>query len=134
MSRDVSADWFPEDLDQALAAVRELTAGNERLRKRIKSLEKQADQGSMGPDAASLLAPEQDASQVSNASPADRKIELFRSLFREPGGVFATRWENGDERNGYSPALRRKVPGGRGVKHAAEDYILRIRSSVELPN
>lgn len=122
MSRDVSAEWSGEALDHALASVRQLTAENERLRQRIKHLENQPV-SNLHQDAASLLSREQDASDVSNASPADLKIELFRSLFRGRDDVFATRWENGDGRSGYSPALRRGVPRGRGVKHAAEDYI-----------
>ncbi len=41
---------------------------------------------------------------VSEALTAERKIALFRSLFRGREDVYATRWERGDGKSGYSPA------------------------------
>ena len=43
---------------------------------------------------------------VSNDSPAEAKISLFKSLFRGREDVFPVRWESKQGRSGYSPACR----------------------------
>ena len=40
---------------------------------------------------------------VTNSSPPEKKLALFRSLFRGREDVYAVRWEKG-EKSGYSPA------------------------------
>jgi superfamily II DNA or RNA helicase len=47
--------------------------------------------------------PEPDAGVVTNASSPERKLELFRMLFRGREDVYATRWQKGGK-SGYSPA------------------------------
>ncbi len=42
--------------------------------------------------------------KVSNNSPPEAKVNLFRSLFRGRDDVYPVRWERKDGRSGYSPA------------------------------
>ena len=47
-----------------------------------------------------------DGIKVNSDSPAEAKINLFRSLFRGREDVFPVRWESKQGRSGYSPACR----------------------------
>ncbi len=43
---------------------------------------------------------------VTDSSPTEEKVAVFRSLFRGRDDVYALRWENKSGRAGYSPACK----------------------------
>jgi hypothetical protein len=74
---------------------RRLDRENEELRDKLGSPARKA---SSAPDRASQ------SPGVTNQSSVDKKIRLFRSLFRGRDDVYPIRWENRQGRAGYSPA------------------------------
>ena len=97
-------DPTPTDLDQARAEIERLRRENEELRQRL---------GPMVADTTTQYQPQvvelpfeiSPLPVVTNASPVQAKIGLFRALFRGREDVFATRWTSDRTgKSGYSPA------------------------------
>ncbi len=86
-----SFDDIEDRLKEALAECTRLREENERL-KILLGIHAEK------PSTQSLSAP------VTNDSPPDVKIALFRSLFRGRNDVYPVRWEGKNGRSGYSPA------------------------------
>jgi superfamily II DNA or RNA helicase len=84
------------DTDAAIRAaeaeVERLGAQHEAAQRRLRQLRRAAD-----------TTVEQLEERASTPLTADRKVELFRSLFRGRDDVFAVRWESRKGRAGYSP-------------------------------
>ena len=92
-------DRSKEELEAVLARLR---SENRRLK-----TENQALRQELGPAARQVEPAEDDSGQVTgvtNQSSVDKKIRLFRSLFRGREDVYPVRWENQKGRAGYSPA------------------------------
>lgn len=88
-----------ESLETELTRLR---SENRRLQK-----ENQALRQELGPVVRDVTLHELVASQgtgVTNNASVDKKIRLFRSLFRGREDVYPIRWENQKGRAGYSPA------------------------------
>lgn len=97
-------------LKEALDECARLSAENERLRNIIGSLNLDYTQ----PPEPSIMKQSSLASEsgsdsakiVSSSSTAERKVALFRDLFRGRDDVYAVRWESRSGKAGYSPACR----------------------------
>ena len=92
-------DRSKEELEAVLTRLR---SENRRLKN-----ENQALRQELGPAARQVEPGEDDSGQVTgvtNQSNVDKKIRLFRSLFRGREDVFPVRWDNKKGRTGYSPA------------------------------
>jgi superfamily II DNA or RNA helicase len=89
-----------EQLEKALRESAFLRAENERLKKMLGlSLErKDPPISAIPPDPAPFLP------HLTNDSPPDAKVSLFRSLFRGREDVYPVRWESKKGNSGYSPA------------------------------
>jgi len=87
-------------LKKALEECARLKDENARLRKRL----------GMDPSNPSvdLLRENDPARLITNDSPAENKIKLFRSLFRGREDVYAVRWEGKNGKSGYSPACAKE--------------------------
>jgi len=57
-----------------------------------------------GPVSQSVLVPKLSSTDTSGVSTPEKKIALFRNLFRGREDVFAIRWEGKSGKSGYSPA------------------------------
>jgi superfamily II DNA or RNA helicase len=106
---------------EILASFHELRAENERLRRRIQELEFAT--GARTPSVWDAHDVPLAGDEVTSESSPESKLGLYQSLFRGRDDVYAVRWERGDGRSGYAPALRSGARRGRGVKHDAEDYL-----------
>ena len=89
-----------EQLKKALAEISKLRQENESL-KSLLAVEEKAVYLAATPVGHQIL-----ASTVSNDSPTEEKIALFRQLFVGRSDVFAVRWENKTGKSGYIPACR----------------------------
>lgn len=102
-----SPDDIEIKLKDALAECARLTEENERLKALV------GVQKTKSPISFSSAA-------VTNESPVDAKIALFRSLFRGRDDVYPVRWEGKNGKSGYSPACSnewdRALCGKPGVK------------------
>ncbi len=104
-----SDEIFAIGNDDALRShVAELAAECARLRRENEELRSR-----LGVEAATVapihtavpdLTPTRVAGRITNASPAEAKLSLFRKLFRGREDVFAVRWIGKDGKAGYSPA------------------------------
>lgn len=94
---------MPERTKENLeAALTRLRSENRRLQKENRALRQ-----ALGPIARQVEPAEDGAGQVTgvtNHSSVDRKIRLFRSLFRGREDVYPVRWENQKGRAGFAPA------------------------------
>ena len=96
-------DLLKAKLQQAEAGCERLRAENAGLKARLGDSPKPA----VVPAArlsTSQATKAQPSHTVTNKSPADQKVDLFRSLFRGREDVYAVRWEGKNGRTGYSPA------------------------------
>ena len=100
----MNANHAPEGLAPLEAEVERLRRENAELRRRLgefvqePAIPYQADSGKLPLEAAPLP-------QISNASPAEEKINLFRMLFKAREDVYAVRWvSDRTGKKGYSPA------------------------------
>lgn len=92
-------DQSKKDLEAELTRLR---SENRRLQKENQALRKELE-----PVARDTAPPEYETSRVAvvtNQSSVDKKIQLFRSLFRGREDVYPVRWENQKGRAGYAPA------------------------------
>src|SRR3989442_12238569 len=90
-------------LQRAEAECERLRAENAGLKARLGDSPKPA----LVPDArlsTSQAAKARPSHTVTNKSPAEQKLDLFRSLFRGREDVYAVRWEGKRARTGYFPA------------------------------
>jgi hypothetical protein len=102
-----------------LAENKILNAENDELKNRLDLIEQQGvdlnqpPEGSQPLDAVSPNHPEQNPSSIlrSDADPSE-KIQLFMSLFRGRGDVYAKRWQNRGGRSGYTPVCLNKWKPG----------------------
>jgi hypothetical protein len=100
-------DLLKAKLQQAEAECERLRAENAGLKARLVDSPKPA----VVPAArlsTSQATKAQPSHTVTNKSPADQKVDLFRSLFRGREDVYAVRWEGKNGRTGYSPAGTRE--------------------------
>ena len=117
MTESVPMGGVPLDLEGEVARLRQ---ENAELRQRLGMAvaESQASYATEAPELA-LAAPP--PPQVTNASPVQDKIKLFRSLFRGREDVFAVRWTNERTgKSGYMPACEVppwKLPKGQPRKY-----------------
>lgn len=97
----------PEDLQNQLQkALREcasLREENERLKKLL-GLHPEDRTPTPKPNVSEPSTPYTPANQVTNDSPIETRIALFRSLFRGREDVYPIRWEGKKGNSGYSPA------------------------------
>ncbi|OHC65243.1 MAG: hypothetical protein A2040_08905 [Rhodocyclales bacterium GWA2_65_19] len=94
----------PSDLAQARAEIERLRRENEDLRQRLGPAVSDAA-ARYEPLAVELPLESHPLPAVTNASPVQEKIGLFRSLFRGREDVYAIRWENAQSgKKGYAPA------------------------------
>src|SRR5450432_672639 len=91
------------ELQQAIAECERLRAENARLKARLGDSPKPVPTR-VGPLAPSLTPKTQTPETLTAKSPADQKVNRFRSLFRGREDIYAVRWEGKDGRTGYSPA------------------------------
>jgi len=102
------------EVNRLRAELAEAQAEIARLRASLAELQPPADRLTPGLGPAwspRLFAPESGPSGVSAvdaASPAEAKVELYRTLFVGRGDVYATRWERADGTKGWAPA---RAPG-----------------------
>ncbi|MFV2081723.1 MAG: restriction endonuclease subunit R, partial [bacterium] len=89
-------DDIQSQLNKALEECARIRDENARLRKRL-------GMAPSNPPAASLRQ-NKPSRLITNDSPAEIKIKLFRSLFRGREDVYAVRWEGKNGKSGYSPA------------------------------
>jgi superfamily II DNA or RNA helicase len=106
-------------LEKALRESAFLRAENERLKRMLElSPEKKDPPVSAIPSDPAPFLP-----HITNDSPSDAKVFLFRSLFRGREDVYPARWESKNGKSGYSPAClhewKRDVCG-KPVKKCAE--------------
>jgi len=89
-------DELQIQLKKALEECARLKDENARLRQRL----------GMSPSTppADPLRQNKSSRLITNDSPAENKIKLFRSLFRGREDVYAVRWEGKNGKSGYSPA------------------------------
>jgi superfamily II DNA or RNA helicase len=96
----------PEDLkdqlQKALEEFKSLREENERLKKLLGLYPE--DRGPPKPRISEPSTPYTPANQVTNDSPIETQIALFRSLFRGRDDVYPVRWEGRKGGSGYSPA------------------------------
>jgi superfamily II DNA or RNA helicase len=88
-----------DQLRQALSECARLRAENSELRTLLKAHNLLPEPTPESTETAPVAGPE----AVTNASPPEQKLELFRRLFRGREDVYAIRWQKG-EKSGYSPA------------------------------
>ena len=84
------------------AELRRLTDENARLRRENASLRQKHDYEDQKKIENS--ADRQETLSITHTSATEKKIELFRSLFRGREDVYPIRWDNHKGRSGYSPA------------------------------
>ncbi len=89
-----------EQLKSARQESERLRAENARLRAML-GIPDSAAEGNNPPEICLMKTPD---SRAAEALTQERKVALFRSLFRGREDVYATRWERKDGQSGYSPA------------------------------
>ena len=89
-----------EQLKSARQESERLRAENARLRAMLGTPDSAAE-GNNPPEICLMKTPD---SRAAEALTQERKVALFRSLFRGREDVYATRWERKDGQSGYSPA------------------------------
>jgi superfamily II DNA or RNA helicase len=89
-----------EQLKSARQESERLRAENARLRAML-GIPDSAAEGNNPPEICLMKTPD---SRAAEALTQERKVALFRSLFRGREDVFAARWERKDGQSGYSPA------------------------------
>jgi len=87
-------------LEETLRECSSLRLENERLRKLLNLSEKSSNAKEV------QFSHKYSASTVTNDSPAEMKVALFRQLFRGRDDIYPTRWETKNGKAGYSPACR----------------------------
>ena len=88
-------------LDEALSECQRLREENDSLRNSLGLAKRDV----ASPDN-SISISLRETRRLTNESPRQAKLELFRSIFRGREDIYAQRWENKKGASGYSPACR----------------------------
>ena len=99
----IDPDDLENQLQRALRECASLRAENERLKKLL-GLHSEDHTPTPTSSVSEPSTPYASANQVTNHSPIENQIALFRSLFRGREDVYPIRWEGRKGNSGYSPA------------------------------
>src|ERR1700722_11732509 len=97
-----ASDSNDSKLAEALIECKRLRKENRELRERL-GLSAMEDENLP----AGIAIPNLKNAEITAKSDPERKVQLFRSLFRGRDDIYAVRWEARSGKSGYSPAHRR---------------------------